>query len=145
MTGFFNYAGNTASMGIIVDFADKTETYFIGNGDIIREYAHSGMPSAIPKGIMKHSNDFGNLIKDCNRLMRVKRELNELMEVADRLCNLESFCNGECNAVLDELSDFYDTSEYANVVKNYIVYLLFCSFKQQRNLFKKKSRVICKE
>ena len=138
MIEFFKYACGTASMGITVDFSTKTEVYFIGNGDIIREYAHSGMPSALPKEIMKHSNEFGNLIKDCNRLMRVKRELNELMGIADRLCDLESFCNGECNSVLDELSDFYDMSEYANVVKNYIVYLLFCSFKQQRNLFNKK-------
>ena len=138
MIEFFKYACGIASMGITVDFSTKTEVYFIGNGDIIREYAHSGMPSALPKGIMKHSNDFGNLIKDCNRLMRVKRELNEIMEIADRLCGLESFCNGECNSVLDELASYYDTSEYANVIKNYIVYLLFCSFKQQRDLFNKK-------
>ena len=52
MIEFFKYACGTASMGITVDFSTKTEVYFIGNGDIIREYAHSGMPSALPKEIM---------------------------------------------------------------------------------------------
>lgn len=138
MTEFFKYSGDTASMGIIIDFSTKTETYFIGNGDIICEYTYSGMPSVLPKGIIKHSNVFGNIVKDCNRLMKVKRELNEIMEIADRLCNLDSFCNGNCNSVLDELTGFYDFNEYANVVKNFIVYLLYCSFRKQRDLFNKK-------
>lgn len=138
MIEFFKYIGDTASMGIIVDFTTKTELYFIGNGDSIREYAHCGMSSALPKGVMKHTNDFGNIVKDCNRLMRVKRELNEVMELADRLSDADAFCNGNCNFVLEELASYYDITEYANVIKNYIVYLLYCSFKWQRDLFNKK-------
>ncbi len=138
MIELFKSVGYYASMGIIVDFSSKTEVYFIGNGDSIREYAYSGMPSALPKGVIKHSNKFGNLIKDCNRLMRVKRELNELMELADKLCDTEAFCNGSCNLILDELASFYDVNEYANVVKNYIICLLYCSFRRQRELFNKK-------
>ncbi len=138
MTEFFKYVGDTASMGIILDFGSNSETYFIGNSEKIREYAYGGMRSALPKGVMKHSSNFGNIVKDCNRLMRVKRELNEIMKLSEKLCDADAFCNGNRNSVLEELADYYDTNEYANVVKNYIIYLLFCNFKRQRDLLNKK-------
>lgn len=70
---------------------------------------------------MRHSNKLGNLVKDINRLMKVKRELNEIMELSSRLCNADALCDGSCNAVPEELSEYYDVSEYANIVKNYII------------------------
>lgn len=45
--------------------------------------------------------------------MKVKRELNEIMELSNRLCNAETLCDGSCNAVPEELSEYYDVSEYA--------------------------------
>ncbi len=64
MIELFKSIGDNASMGIILDFGCGIETYYIGNADSIREYAYEGMPSAPPKGVMKHSNSFGNLLKD---------------------------------------------------------------------------------
>lgn len=42
---------------------------------------------------MRHSNKLGNLVKDINRLMKVKRELNEIMELSSRLCNADALCD----------------------------------------------------
>lgn len=66
---------------------------------------------------MRHSNKAGNLVKDINRLMKVKYELNEIMEISDRLCNADALCDGSCHLVLEKLSEYYDISEYANIVK----------------------------
>lgn len=87
---------------------------------------------------MRHSNKLGNLVKDINRLMKVKRELNEIMELSSRLCNADALCDGSCNAVTEELSEYYDVSEYANIVKNYIIYFLFVKFKLCQRDFHKK-------
>ena len=97
-----------------------------------------------PKGLMRHSNKAGNLVKDINRLMKVKYELNEIMEISDRLCNTDALCDGSCNLVLEELSEYYDMSEYANIVKNYIIYFLFSKFKLRQRDFNKKNRVVRK-
>ena len=67
---------------------------------------------------MRHSNKLVNLVKNINRLMKVKRKLNEIMELSNRLCNADALYDGSCNAVPEELSEYYDVSEYANVVKN---------------------------
>lgn len=53
--------------------------------------------------------------------MKVKRELNEIMELSNRLCNADALYDGSCKCVLEELSEYYDISEYANIVKNYII------------------------
>ena len=87
---------------------------------------------------MRHSNKLGNLVKDINRLMKVKRELNEIMELSNRLCVADALCDGSCNSVLEELSQYYDMSEYANIVKNYIIYFLFSKFKLCQRDFHKK-------
>ena len=88
---------------------------------------------------MRHSNKLGNLVKDINRLMKVKRELNEIMELSSRLCNADALCDGSCNAVPEELSEYYDISEYANIVKNYIICFLFVKFRLCQRDFHKKS------
>ncbi len=80
---------------------------------------------------MRHSNKLGNLVKDINRLMKVKRELNEIMELSSRLCNADALCDGSCNAVPEELSEYY-------VVKNYIIYFLFVKFRLCQRDFHKK-------
>ena len=95
-------------------------------------------PRKAPKGLMRHSNKLGNLVKDINRLMKVKRELNEIMELSNRLFNADALCAGSCNAALEELSEYYDVSEYANIVKNYIIYFLFVKFKLCQRDFHKK-------
>lgn len=70
--------------------------------------------------------------------MKVTYELNEIMEISNRLCNTDALCDGSCNSVLEGLSEYYDISEYANIVKNYITYFLFSKFKLcQRDLNKK--------
>ena len=138
MIDLFECCGEITSVGIIVDFSDDTETYIVGTPADIKAWAYGGCPLKASKGLMRHSNKAGNLVKDINRLMKVKYELNEIMEIIDRLCNADALCDGSCNAVLEELSEYYDMSEYANVVKNYIVYLLYCSFRKQRDLFNKK-------
>lgn len=70
--------------------------------------------------------------------MKVKRELNEIMELSNRLCVADALCDGSCNSVLEELSQYYDMSEYANIVKNYIIYFLFSKFKLCQRDFHKK-------
>lgn len=71
--------------------------------------------------------------------MKVKRELNEIMKLSNRLCNADALCDGSCKCVLEELSEYYDISEYANIVKNYIIYFLFSKFKICQRDFHKKS------
>ncbi|MCI7351678.1 MAG: hypothetical protein MSH60_13145 [Ruminococcus sp.] len=60
------------------------------------------------------------------------------MEISDRLCNADALCDGSCNLVLEELSEYYDMSEYANIVKNYIIYFLYGKFKLRQRDFNKK-------
>ena len=138
MIDLFECCGEIASVGIIVDFTEDTETYIVGSPADIKAWAYGGCPRKAPKGLMQHSNKLGNLVKDINRLMKVKRELNEIMEVSSRLCNADALCDGSCNAVLEELSEYYDVSEYANIVKNYIIYFLFSKFKLCQRDFNKK-------
>ena len=134
----FECCGEIASVGIIVDFSEDMETYIVGTPADIKSWAYDGCPMKATKGLMRHSNKAGNLVKDINRLMKVKRELNEIMEISDRLCNADALCDGSCNLVLEELSEYYDVSEYANIVKNYIIYFLFSKFKLRQRDFNKK-------
>ena len=71
--------------------------------------------------------------------MKVKREINEIMEVSSRLCNTDALCDGSCNAVPEELSEYYDVSEYDNIVKNYIIYFYSLSSSSVSVIFIKKS------
>lgn len=138
MINLFENCGEIASAGIIVDFASKTETYIVGTPADIKAWAYGGCPQKATKGLMRHSNRIGNLVKDINRLMKVKYELNEIMETSSRLYNADALCDGSCNSVLEELADYYDFSEYANIVKNYIIYFLFSKFKLRQHDFNKK-------
>lgn len=139
MKDLFEYCTDIASVGIIVDFTEDTETYIVGSPADIKASAYNGCPRKALKGLMRHSNKLGNFVKDINRFMKVKRELNEIMEVSDRLCNADALSNGNCNVVLEKLSEYYDVSEYANIVKNYIIYFLFGKFKLCQRDFHKKS------
>ena len=139
MIDLFECCADIASAGIIIDFTEDTETYIVGSPADIKTWAYGGCPRKAPKGLMRHSNKLGNLVKDINRLMKVKRELNEIMELSNRLCNADALCDGSCNAVLEELSEYYDVSEYANIVKNYIIYFIFNKFKLCQRDFHKKS------
>ena len=118
MIDLFECCADIASVGIIIDFSEDTETYIVGTPADIKAWAYGGWPMKAPKGLMRHSNKAGNLVKDINRLMKVKYELNEIMEISDGLCNADALCDGSCNCVLEELSEYYDISEYANIVKN---------------------------
>ncbi|MCI7350216.1 MAG: hypothetical protein MSH60_05615 [Ruminococcus sp.] len=138
MIDLFERCGEIASVGIIVDFSEDTETYIVGTPADIKAWAYGDCPMKAPKGLMRHSNKAGNLVKDINRLMKVKYELNEIMEISGRLCNADALCDGSCNLVLEELSEYYDMSEYANIVKNYIIYFLFSKFKLRQKDFNKK-------
>lgn len=138
MIDLFECCREIASVGIIVDFSKDTETYIVGTPADIKAWAYGGCPQKASKGLMRHSNKAGNLVKDINRLMKVKYELNEIMEISNRLCNADTLCDGSCNAVLEELSEYYDVSEYANIVKNYIIYFLFSKFKLCQRDFNKK-------
>ena len=78
MMNFFEHCADIASVGIIVDSTEDTETYIIGSPADIKAWAYSGCTRKAPTEIMWHSNKLGNLVTDINRLMKVKRELNEL-------------------------------------------------------------------
>lgn len=138
MIDLFECCSDIASVGIIVDFSEDTETYIVGTPADIKAWAYAGCPQKVTKGLMRHNNKAGNLVKDINRLMKVKYELNEIMELSDRLCNVDALCDGSCNSVLEELSEYYDISEYANIVKNYIIYFLYGKFKLRQRDFNKK-------
>ena len=138
MIDLFECCADIALVGIIVDFTEDTETYIVGTPADIKAWAFGGCPLNAPKGIMRHNNKAGNLVKDINHLMKVKYELNEIMEISDSLCNADALCDGSCNAVLEELSEYYDESEYANIVKNYMIYFLFVKFKLCQRDFHKK-------
>ena len=77
MIDLFECCADIASAGIIIDFTEDTETYIVGSPADIKTWAYGGCPRKTPKGLMRHSNKIGNLVKDINRLMKVKRELNE--------------------------------------------------------------------
>ena len=111
MIDLFECCGENASVGIIIDFSKDMETYIVGTPADIKAWAYGGCPMKAPKGLMRHSNKAGNLVKDINRLMKVKYDLNEIMEISDRLCNADALCDGSCNLVLEELSEYYDISE----------------------------------
>ena len=134
MIDLFECCGENASVGIIVDFSEDTKTYIVSTPADIKAWTYGGCPMKAPKGLMRHSNKTGNLVKDINRLMKVKYELNEIMEISDRLCNADALCDGGCNLALEEPSD----SEYANIVKNYIIFFLFSKFKLRQREFNKK-------
>ena len=138
MIDLFTSCGDIASVGIIVDFAEDIETYVVGMPADIKNWAYSGCPKKATDGIILHRNKAGNLIKDINRLMKVKYELDEIVAWRDTLCNADMLCDGSCNSILDELSQFYDYSEYANIVKNYIIYSLYSKFKMRQKEFNKK-------
>lgn len=138
MIDLFECCGEIASVGIIVDFTEDTETYIVGSLADIKVWAYGSCPRKASKGLMRHSNKIGNFVKDINRLMKVKRELNEIMDLSNKLCNVDALCDGSCNSVLKELSQYYDMSEYANIVKNYIIYFLFSKFKCCQRDFNKK-------
>ncbi len=138
MINLFASCGDIASVGIIVDFAEDVETYVVGTPDDIKNWTYKGCLQKATNGIILHKNKAGNLIKDINRLMKVKYELDEIVDFRDRLCNADMLCDGSCNSVLDELSQFYDYSEYANIAKNYIIYFLYSKFKMRQKEFNKK-------
>ena len=85
MIDLFDCCADIASVGIIVDFSEDTETYIVGTPADIKAWAYAGCPQKVTKGLMRHNNKAGNLVKDINRLMKVKYELNEIMEISDRL------------------------------------------------------------
>ena len=64
MMNFFEHCADIASVGIIVDFTEDTETYIVGSPADIKAWAYSGCPRKAPTGIMWHSNKLGNLVKD---------------------------------------------------------------------------------
>ena len=138
MLDLFTYCCDIASVGIVVDFSADLETYVVGTPDDIKKWAYNGFPKKATDGIMLHKNKVGNLVKDINRLMKVKYELDEIVDLRDTLCNADMLCDGSCNSVLDELSQFYDYSEYANIAKNYIIYFLYSKFKLYQRDFNKK-------
>ena len=138
MIDLFTSCGDIASVGIIVNFSADIETYVVGAPDDIKKWAYNGCPQKLTSGIVRHNNKVGNLVKDINRLMKVKYELDEIVEFRDRLCNADMLCDGSCKSVLDELLQFYDYSEYANIVKNYIIYFLYSKFKMRQREFNKK-------
>ena len=138
MINLFTSCGDIASVGIIVDFSTDIETYVVGTPDDIKKWAYNGFPKKAADGIILHKNKVGNLVKDINRLMKVKYELDELVAFRDKLCNADMLCDGSCNTVLDELLQFYDYSEYANIAKNCIIYFLYSKFKIQQREFNKK-------
>lgn len=125
-------------MGIIVDYSADIETYVVGTPDDIKKWAYNSFPQKLTSCIVRHKNKVGNLVKDINRLMKVKYELDEIVALRDILCNANMLCDGSCNSVLDELSQFYDYSEYANIAKNYIIYFLYSKFKLYQRDFNKK-------
>ncbi len=144
MTEFFKMCGNTASIGVVLDFSMETEIFFIGNTESIKSYVYAGMPKAGPKDIMVHKSKIGYVTKNINQLMKVKREINEIADIAEKLCDVKAFCDGSYNSLLDELSRLYETTDYCNVLKNFIIYDLYCCFMRQRSAFNKKVGITVK-
>ena len=69
MMNFFEHCADIASVGIIVDFTEDTETYIVGSPADIKTWAYSGCPRKAPTGIMWHSNKLGNLVKDIQAIL----------------------------------------------------------------------------
>ena len=61
MIDLFECCGEIASIGIIIDFTEDTETYIVGSPGDIKAWAYNGCPRKAPKEIMRHSNKLGNL------------------------------------------------------------------------------------
>lgn len=81
MMNFFEHCADIASVGIIVDFTEDTETYIVGSPADIKAWAYSGCPRKAPTGIMWHSNKLGNLVRD----------------IIIRQCNICKFIKHECH------------------------------------------------
>ena len=79
MIDLFECCGEIASVGIIVDFSDDTETYIVGTPADIKAWAYGGCPMKAPKGLMRHSNKAGNLVKDINRLKILLCKITEIV------------------------------------------------------------------
>lgn len=60
MIDLFECCGEIASVGIIVDFSEDTETYIVGTPADIKAWAYGDCPLKAPKGLMRHSNKAGN-------------------------------------------------------------------------------------
>lgn len=72
MMNFFEHCADIASVGIIVDFTENTETYIVGSPADIKAWAYSGCPRKAPTGIMWHSNKLCNLVKDSIRIRQYR-------------------------------------------------------------------------
>ena len=62
MIDLFECCANIASVGIIVDFSEDTETYIVGTPADIKAWAYGGCPMKASKGLIRHSNKAGNLV-----------------------------------------------------------------------------------
>ncbi len=124
-------------------FLDRGAVFFYSSISI-KSYVYAGMPEAIPKDIMRHKSKIGYVAKNINQLMKVKREINEITDIAEKLCDVTEFCDGSYNSLLDELSGLYEVTDYCNVVKNFIIYDLYCCFMRQRSAFNKKVGITVK-
>ena len=68
MIDLFECCADIASVGLIVDFSEDTETYIVGTPADIKAWAYGGCHMKAPKGLMRHSNKAVNLVKDINRI-----------------------------------------------------------------------------
>lgn len=144
MTEFFKKCGNIPSVAVIFDFSADTEIFFVGSAENIRKYVYDGLPEILPNSIMRQKSKIGYIAKNINRLMGTKYEIDDIVKAADKLCSVEAFCDGTYSSALDELADLYETSDYCNVLKNFIVYSIYCAFMEQRNIFNKKVSITVK-
>ena len=67
MNDLFEKCGESASVGVIVDFSEDVETYIVDTSADIKKWTYSGCPQKTAKGLMRHSNKAGNLVKDINK------------------------------------------------------------------------------
>ncbi len=123
--------GNTASIGVVLVFSTETEIFFIGSAESIKSYVYAGMLEAVLKDIMRHKSKIGYVTKNINKLMKVKHEINEIADIAEKLCDVTAFCDGSYNSLFDKLSELYENTDYCNVLKNLIIYDLYCCFMRQ--------------
>ena len=125
MIDLFECCSDIASVGIIVDFSEDTETYIVGTPADIKAWAYGGCPMKAPKGLMRHSNKAGNLVKDINRLMKVKYELNDDYKkraMADPIKEAYLNFDNKCRSYRKKLSGYPDLLDLFMMIdiKNFV-------------------------
>lgn len=138
-----------ASLGLIINMEDKTETLIIGSTSNLKAWAENKFPDVLPPNTIKHNNELGSVIKNINKLIHFKRETDAFLADYEQLCNIEVYCAESYNGKLESLAANYETGDHVNMFLNLIILNTYnkCiserrKFNDPRNLLKNRVQLM---